>query len=203
MDQRNLAGPDPNGVLLSDDEGISWIQTPLTTQNVVDIYVLKEYVFAGTFQSGLFVSHNNGVNWEPKNGGLAVNSIENMTRQNKHMFLATRGGVYRAHLNDILGLQPVSSVIPKSYGLSQNYPNPFNPVTKIKFDIPADNNRNGIVSLILFDAIGREVETLVNEELSPGSYEIEWNASAYPSGVYFYALRTGDHNSVKKMVLIK
>jgi photosystem II stability/assembly factor-like uncharacterized protein len=200
---RIFAGADSNGVLYSDDEGLNWVQTPLSTQNVTDIYIFEDYVFAGTFQGGLFVSHNNGINWEPKNGGLATNSIDDITRQNKYIFLATRGGVYRAHLKDILSLQPVSSVIPKSYGLSQNYPNPFNPLTKIKFDIPADNNRNGIVSLILYDAIGKEVETLVNEELRPGSYEIEWNASAYPSGVYFYTLRSSDYNSVRKMVLVK
>ncbi len=200
---RIFAGTDSNGVMFSDNDGLSWVQTQLTTQNITDIFVSDGYVFAGTYQSGLYLSLNNGQNWEPKNGGLAVNSIDNITRQTKYVFLATRGGVYRASIYDLLGIQPVSTVIPRSYGLSQNYPNPFNPAAKIRFDIPADKNRTGIVSLVLFDVMGREVETLVNEELRPGTYEINWNATGYPSGVYFYRLIAGDYSSVKKMILLK
>lgn len=201
---RIFAGTDSMGVLISDDDGLSWTQTTLTTQNVTDIYVFENYIFAGTFQGGLFVSHNNGMNWEPKNGGLAVNSLENITKHFKYIFLATRGGVYRTHLNEILGVQPVSNVIPGRFELFQNYPNPFNPSTTIRFDIPASSiYGSGNVKLVIFDAIGKEVGALVDENLSPGSYEVNWNASGYPSGVYFYRLEAGDFSAIKKLILVK
>jgi hypothetical protein len=83
--------------------------------------------------------------------------------------------------------------------LKQNYPNPFNPLTNIRFDIPRSSN----VNLIIYNALGREVTILVNEKLSTGSYEVDWNASGYPSGVYFYKLETDDFVKARKMVLIK
>jgi hypothetical protein len=111
-----------------------------------------------------------------------------------------------------IGVQQISTGIPKSFSLQQNYPNPFNPETKIKFNIPvAFDLRLDNVSLKIYDALGREIETLVNENLKPGSYEVSWNASAYPSGVYFYRLVVGDntnnggydYSESKKMVLVK
>lgn len=91
--------------------------------------------------------------------------------------------------------------IPKKYLLRQNYPNPFNPVTKIKFEIPVGNSDN--VKLIVFDVLGKEVSTLVNENLSAGSYEAEFDAVNLSSGTYFYMLVSGEYRDVKKMVLIK
>ncbi len=95
---------------------------------------------------------------------------------------------------------------PDRYILSQNYPNPFNPVTNIKFDIPIA----GFVKITIFDLLGREVITLVNEQMQPGSYNVDWDASNYPSGVYFYKIEvrqarssTGDFFESKKMVLMK
>lgn len=89
--------------------------------------------------------------------------------------------------------------LPEKYSLSQNYPNPFNPVTVIKFQVPTSK----LVTLKVYDVLGKEVATLVNEKLSTGSYEIDWNASGYPSGVYFYKLSAGDFVDVKKMILVK
>ena len=94
----------------------------------------------------------------------------------------------------------------------QNYPNPFNPTTKIKFDIAPLFNQggvaptqvgDGVVTLKIYDILGREVATLVNQQLQPGTYNIEWNASNNPSGVYFYKLVTDSYTSTMKMILIK
>jgi hypothetical protein len=95
--------------------------------------------------------------------------------------------------------------VPNSFNLSQNYPNPFNPVTKIKFSLPALKLREaGVpVKLIIYDILGREIATIVNEQLKPGSYEIEWDGSQYSSGIYLYKLISGDFTESKKMVLIK
>jgi len=99
----------------------------------------------------------------------------------------------------LTGIQQVSSEIPDNYMLYQNYPNPFNPITNIRFDIP----RSSHVKLIIYDALGREVATLVNEKLRAGSYEVDWNGSGYPSGVYFYKLESNEFIFVRKMVMIK
>ena len=91
----------------------------------------------------------------------------------------------------------------KEYQLDQNYPNPFNPTTVIKYSVPKQSN----VKLIIFDALGREVATLVNEEKQPGSYKVEFqsavNNQQLASGIYFYQLRAGDFIQTKKMVLLR
>jgi streptogramin lyase len=105
-----------------------------------------------------------------------------------------------------IGIQPISSEIPKSFSLSQNYPNPFNPSTKIKFDIPICHScegRNPLIALKVYDILGKEIAIIVNEQLKPGSYEVEFDGSNYPSGVYFYKLLAGDYTESKRMVLIK
>jgi hypothetical protein len=105
----------------------------------------------------------------------------------------------------LTGLAINSTIIPADFSLSQNYPNPFNPVTKIKFDIPPDSRLSGndIVTLKIYDVLGREVETLINEQLYPGTYEAEWDGTNYPSGVYFYKLIISEYKETKTMVLAK
>ena len=88
---------------------------------------------------------------------------------------------------------------PDQYTLEQNYPNPFNPSTKIRYSIPQSSN----IIIKIFDILGNEIETLVNEEKPVGTYELTWNAVNLPSGIYFCHLRAGDFISTKKMVLLK
>jgi hypothetical protein len=101
-------------------------------------------------------------------------------------------GIYTAIKN-------AGTMNPTEFSLLQNYPNPFNPVTIINYQLPMSSN----VKLSIFDALGKEVNTLVNETQNSGNYNIEWNASAYPSGIYFYRLEAGSFISNKKMILIK
>ena len=89
--------------------------------------------------------------------------------------------------------------VPLTYRLQQNYPNPFNPETKIKYSVPQISQ----VQIKVFDVLGNEIETLVNEEKPIGIYELTWNAINLPSGVYFYQLRAGSYVDTKKMILIK
>ena len=100
---------------------------------------------------------------------------------------------------DLVGVDPISNAIPKVFSLEQNYPNPFNPTTVIKFGIP----KSGLVKLVVYDLLGRTVETLVNEYKEAGSYKADFNATNLASGVYFYRLESGDFTSVKKMLLVK
>lgn len=102
---------------------------------------------------------------------------------------------------------------PDKFTLYQNYPNPFNPVTKIKFDIPefplSKGGLKGVVTLKVYDILGKEIQTLVNEQLQSGSYEVTFDARQpglggnLPSGVYFYKLSTGNFSATKKLVLLK
>ncbi len=89
--------------------------------------------------------------------------------------------------------------MPAAFKLYQNYPNPFNPVTNIKFEIP----KSGLGKILVYDLLGKEITQLVNQQMQAGSYNADWDASNYPSGVYFYKLETVDFKETKRMVLIK
>lgn len=99
----------------------------------------------------------------------------------------------------LTGLNRIETGIPNEYKLYQNYPNPFNPSTTIRYDIP----KAGFVQVVIFDAVGRELETIVNERKSAGVYEATFNATQYPSGVYFYKITTEGYSETMKMILIK
>jgi hypothetical protein len=101
-------------------------------------------------------------------------------------------------LDGVTGFEDEIS-IPNKYLLTQNYPNPFNPSTKITYSIPTRSN----ASLKVFDVLGSEVAELVNGEIEPGSYDIEFNAAQLSSGVYFYQLKTENYIETKKMILIR
>jgi len=97
------------------------------------------------------------------------------------------------------GISNLSNELPDNYSLEQNYPNPFNPATSIRFAIP----KSGYTTLKVYDAMGREVESLVNSKLEAGKYQKEFNGSGLSSGVYFYKLVSGDFTTVKKLTLVK
>jgi hypothetical protein len=106
------------------------------------------------------------------------------------------------------GVKKISSSVPDGFKLYDNYPNPFNPSTKIKFSVSRQSQEGGNIHLTVYDALGREVETLVNEKLSAGTYEVEWpapsgSADKYTSGIYFYRLTTDGFSVTKKMILLK
>jgi hypothetical protein len=107
--------------------------------------------------------------------------------------------------NQPVGLKHNGNEIPSRFNLSQNYPNPFNPSTKIKFEIPQPPNgmKTVHVKLEVYDIIGRKVAILLEEDITPGKYEIEWDASIYSSGIYMYKLTAGEFTDVKKMILVK
>ena len=88
---------------------------------------------------------------------------------------------------------------PVEYKLNQNYPNPFNPSTNIKFGIP----RSSEVRLVIYDAIGRQVTTLISQHMNAGQYEVNWNADGYTSGMYYYTLTADGFTETKKMMLVK
>lgn len=94
----------------------------------------------------------------------------------------------------VIGIIPVSVEIPKAYELFSNYPNPFNPATKIRFSIP----RSTYTKLTIFNVTGKAVAVLVNENVSPGKYEVDWDASQSASGVYYYMLEADGFKATKR-----
>lgn len=126
------------------------------------------------------------------NNNIAVGVILNASDNAKNFYNSSFGGTP-------IGINSISTELPQSFSLEQNYPNPFNPVTKFKFSIPVA----GSVSLKIYDISGREVAEILNKPMQPGTYEADWDASAFSSGVYFYSIQAGEFNSTKKMVLVK
>ncbi|MCK5088191.1 MAG: T9SS type A sorting domain-containing protein [Melioribacteraceae bacterium] len=96
-------------------------------------------------------------------------------------------------------IREIGSEIPNKYDLGQNYPNPFNPTTIINFSIP----ESGLVTLKVFNVLGQEVVTLVNEVKSAGTYEVDFDASQLTTGMYVYTISSGNYSATKKMMLVK
>jgi len=106
--------------------------------------------------------------------------------------------------NNTIGVTTISNHIPVKYSLYQNYPNPFNPITKIRFAIPSNVKRQtSNVKLTIYNSIGKDIQTIVNGLLHSGSYEVNFDASNYPSGIYYYKFETEDFTETKKMVLVR
>jgi hypothetical protein len=100
---------------------------------------------------------------------------------------------------DITGIQQLPSTVPTKFSLSQNYPNPFNPTTDIQYSI----TKSGFVTLKVYNMLGQEVATLVNQKQTAGTYRVDFNASKLASGVYLYRVESGDVSLTKKMILLK
>jgi photosystem II stability/assembly factor-like uncharacterized protein len=191
-------------VLKTTNSGISWNTINIQpTENLLSIsFTNSNTGYILTSSAKILKTINGGVNWTVQNlpaGNLSVREVE-FASTNRGIVLCSGGTILKTTTGgEITGIYQTGNNIPDEYSLSQNYPNPFNPSTQIKFDIPTSS----FVNLIVYDALGSEVAELVNEQLKPGSYLIDWNAEAYPSGIYFYKLFTDDFIQTHKMVLIK
>ncbi len=112
---------------------------------------------------------------------------------------AGQWGTFAARYGSVTGLEPTGNFTPNKFELSQNYPNPFNPATKIKYYIA----NSGFVNMKVYDILGKEVAVLVNANLKPGEYELQFNAGNLTSGIYFYKITAGNFTDTKKMLLVK
>ncbi|MBS1514575.1 MAG: T9SS type A sorting domain-containing protein [Bacteroidetes bacterium] len=99
----------------------------------------------------------------------------------------------------LTSVQSINTIVPDKFYLAQNYPNPFNPETNISFSIP----EKSFVILRVYDVMGKEIEELVNQNFSAGSYQLKWNAGNSPSGIYYYKITAGDFSATRKMILVK
>jgi hypothetical protein len=117
------------------------------------------------------------------------------TGESEFMPIFSPGGILYVYIDDI----ETNQVIPTAISLLPNYPNPFNSQTVIEFEI----SQPSPVKLEIFDITGAKIATLINDELSAGKHRVAWDASGYPSGVYYYRLFAGENRQIKKMLLIK
>jgi len=152
---------------------------------------------------------NSGVNWVPQI--LPINfmgSIYGISKSNDSTLWAAGGkGYLFKTTNGGVGINQISIEVPQEYRLWQNYPNPFNPVTKIRFEVMSSPTGvfgdDYLTVLKVYDVMGREVKTLVNERLLPGTYETTFDGSMLNSGVYFYQMLVGNFTETKRMILLK
>lgn len=150
---------------------------------------------------GVFMTNNNGTNWTELADGLP-NTVAihlDFNQASGKLRIGTHGrGVYELN-GTLIGITNYNSNVPEKFYLKQNYPNPFNPTTKISFGVV----KSGFVNLKVYDALGREVSNLVNENLKSGSYEVTFRGDNLSSGMYFYKLSVNDFTETKKMLMVK
>lgn len=194
------------GVFLSTDDGTSWttVNNGLTSQDVYDLAVWDNNLFA-SFQGGsVLASTDDGGSWNMENAGMSSGSAVHLAIDTVNKLLYFSGS------GDTLWSRPLSQMVtaidapptndlPHEFSLSQNYPNPFNPTTVISYQLSAGSD----VTLKVYDVLGREVATLVNQKQSAGKYSVTFDGSKLASGVYFYRLVAGSYIAVKKLVLLK
>jgi hypothetical protein len=192
-----------SSVYRTTDMGASWtVASQLPGAGGTDLISDGTNLFSGVINAGVYLSTNSGTTWTNIREGLPTPGIG-------FYYLAINGtdlvcgtdiaGVWRRPLSEVTTVKTIDSGIPAEFVLEQNYPNPFNPTTEIGFQI-ADY---GLVSVRVFDLLGKETATLVNEPLHPGSYSVGWDAAGLPGGVYFYQLRTGSSVVTRKMILLR
>ncbi len=193
-----FAGLFGQGVFRSNNNGTSWTHTKLQ-KDITSLFVVDTNVFAGTWAEGVYVLANSDSSW--KLAGLPSTYVTSFASINGELFAST--------LNNTVWVRPISELltgtksktgdIPSSFKLSQNYPNPFNPTTVISYQLPA----NSLVSLKVYDVLGREVRTLVIERQNAGTHTVTFDGTGLSSGVYFYSIRAGSFSQTKKLMLIK
>ncbi|HSW55861.1 MAG TPA: T9SS type A sorting domain-containing protein [Ignavibacteriaceae bacterium] len=210
-----------DGAFVSKDNGLTW-QKIFNLQGCIASIQASDngylFIALGRYVSSpikIFRSSDNGITWDNTDNGLPTNAhLSKLFKASDNSLYITTGngyGIYKStdygdnwfHIGPITDLTGESGLLPTEFSLSQNYPNPFNPSTNIGFRI----SDFGFVTLKVYDILGNEVATLVNQELSPGEYEVEFNPATsikHPaSGIYFYQLRAGSFVQARKMVLIK
>jgi photosystem II stability/assembly factor-like uncharacterized protein len=152
--------------------------------------------------SRILKTTNSGNNWFIDSLFKKINGLISLyfTDPNTGYVVGSKGIILKTTTGgNLMGIVPIGTEIPREFSLAQNYPNPFNPVTTIKFNISKESD----VKITVFDILGKEVQTLVNESVKAGEYKVSFDSGRFASGVYFYRLEAGDFIDTKKMVVIK
>lgn len=197
-----------SNIYYSDDKGRNWskLNSSFSFDGEIQLLsIIGKNIFAAT-DSSLFISSDNGVTWKNITEGLPPFSdffyygLRGLAICGQYVYTGFVGkGVWKRPLSEITAVEKNTHEQPLDFTLNQNYPNPFNPETNISFNLPKEL----FVSLKIYDMLGREVATLVNEKLSAGLHSHIWNAARSSSGVYFYRLQAGEFSETKKLNVLK
>jgi hypothetical protein len=188
------------GIFYSTYRGNTWTLSTHEIPGVSSFAIKDTVIFAGTVYHGVFRSTDNGINWSPYNYGIDYTyDIYALSIKDSYIFAGTANRVWRRIYSQITSVDLETGYIPTNIKLYQNFPNPFNPTTNISYSI----SQPGIVSIIVYDILGRKVATLLNEEKNTGNYSIDFDGVALSSGIYFYQLKVNDFIETKKMVLLR
>jgi hypothetical protein len=193
----------PGGVR-SIDFGVNWLGYSISDANGVysllhDDSVL--YAGTGVLSQGIYRSTDAGASFASFNDGFtSFTSVEALASNNGYLFAGTNDrAVWIRLVGNPTGIDSPEPATPDAYMLRQNYPNPFNPSTTISFDTP----RADRIRLKVFDILGNELTTLFDGVMTAGSHSVHWNASDFPSGIYFYRLESSGFSGTGKMALVK
>lgn len=191
------------GISRSVNGGVNWT-TQIFPSALNSIDMAGAFGFAAGHQGYVLKTIDSGLVWQQSQTGLNTIFRSADIIDELNAYICGDGGVIIKTTNGgVTPVQSITSDIPANFSLSQNYPNPFNPSTTINFSIPSVETTRRVVSLKVYNISGREIATLVNQQLTPGTYSETWDASNFPSGMYFYKLTYGSFSETKKMILIK
>ena len=198
-----LGGGNLGNLLKTTNGGINWtsiITNPFASTLYCTYFFNQSTGFLGNVYGKIYKTTDGGLNLAAQKIGSTheVRQIE-FTGQDTG-YAITADGVFKTITGgNTIGINLINNIIPDKYSLSQNYPNPFNPNTVVSYQLPVA----GFIQLKVYDVLGNEIETLVNEKQNAGSYSVDFNAASLPSGIYFYKLVTEKFSETKKMILIK
>lgn len=181
-----------------------WKQVAFFNTDIYDMLATKgDTIYVAPYGQGVFVSSNQGESWWANNDGLLDLNIISLAESagNKIYCSSLSGGIYSSIKSTVTSVKSESSSVPTEIKLNQNFPNPFNPSTVISFQL----STLSYVTLKVYDMLGREIATLVNEIKSPGFYNVQLSMNNFQltSGVYFYKLTAGNYTQTKKMIFMK
>ena len=198
-----FAGILNKGTYRSKDNGSSWslLSNGLPANVHASNFISSgNYLFTAT-PSRVFVSADNGESWRSTNAGLPPNTgVSSLCISGNYMYAAVEiGSIFKRPLSELLTNIKSDIIVPNEYSLGQNYPNPFNPSTTIEYSIP----KSELVTIKIYDLLGKEITTLTNEEKSGGFYSIKFDGKYLPSGIYYYQIKAGYFTETKKLILLK
>jgi photosystem II stability/assembly factor-like uncharacterized protein len=192
-------------ICMTTDQGVSWSVQHPQSNIIYELSIADSNTIYASCDGGkILKSTNSGITWGVFQSCYSSYLLStDFINQNTGYACSYDGIIIKTTTGGSpIGIEPIGNNVPSEFRLYQNYPNPFNPVTKIKFSIPV-TQKPVSASLIIYDILGREVKTLLNQNLTAGEYSVDFDASLLPSGVYFYQLRSGDFTASKKMILLK
>jgi hypothetical protein len=190
-----ICGLRDSTIHISNDAGTTWTLNA-TTYEPYCYEVINGVLYQGTFDRKVFKSTDNGTTWINLTGtGITSDGVKSFAIFKGNLYASASYTLFRTSIPASINEQIISF----DFTLQQNYPNPFNPTTKIQYAIPSAQ----FVTLKIYDLLGCEIITLVNEHKQAGNYVVNFNGENLPSGIYFYSLQTGGLHQTKQMLIVK